>query len=169
MPTILMNRAAVERAIANASGPMTEQQRRAMFARRREQGASRGSTTALTEEKYRERFGSFPRLVYPAPASPGEISVPPMPRAAPGRVSIAMKYGGGTTTVSGGTTRTTRPPAAMPVPGSRANMPPVRITPDGRIIPLPDRGVGLPGWYVPGGGGGPGLSGSLKPRKSARK
>ena len=145
MNVILMNRAAFERALANA-GPMTEQQRRAMFARQRQNG--RPSAVAASRS-----LG--------APIVPG--------LSAPRRVSIAMKYGGGTTTVSGGTTRTTLPPSATPVPGGRANMPPVRITPDGRIIPLPDRGVGLPGWYVPGGGGGPGLSGSLKPRKSARK
>ena len=163
MNVILMNRAAFERALANA-GPMTEQQRRAMFARRREQGASRASTTALTEEQYRERFGSFPRLVYPAPVSPGEISVPPMPRAAPGRVSIAMKYGGGTTTVSGGTTRTTLPPAATSKPGSR-----------GPAVGSPEwwkqhpEVPGNPGWYAPGGGGGPGLGGGVSLRPAARR
>ena len=140
MNVILMNRAAFERALANA-GPMTEQQRRAMFARQRQNG--RPSAVAASRS-----LG--------APIVPG--------LSAPRRVSIAMKYGGGTTTVSGGTTRTTLPPAATSKPGSR-----------GPAVGSPEwwkqhpEVPGNPGWYAPGGGGGPGLGGGVSLRPAARR
>ena len=92
MNVILMNRAAFERALANA-GPMTDEQRRAMFARRskgyaitadqarqnarRAQAAALGSKVVLTDVKpalsdvgpYTPRSGSFTETVRQSPQS----------------------------------------------------------------------------------------------------
>ncbi len=88
MNPILINRTAIIRAVANA-GPMTEQQRRAMFARRREQG--RGTASPMTQ----------PRAGATA-----------MPRVS-SLISAAM------ITVSGGNTVIKLPAKKAPAPGSR--------------------------------------------------
>ncbi|MBP7427846.1 MAG: hypothetical protein KBC05_00360 [Candidatus Hydrogenedentes bacterium] len=154
MPAILMNRAAVERALANA-GPMTEQQRRAMFARQRQKG---GPSVAAS------RSQSAP--VVPGSSTPGRVSVPMAPVQPSGRVSIAVKYGAGpfTITESGGITRITLPQKKTATPGSR-----------GPAVGSPEwwkqrpEVPGNPGWYVPGGGGGPGLGGGVRLRPAARR
>ncbi|MBP7831384.1 MAG: hypothetical protein KA248_15865 [Kiritimatiellae bacterium] len=93
MSVILMNRAAFERALANASGPMTDEQRRAMFARRskgyaitadqarsnarRAQAAALGSKVVLTDVSpvvsdvgpYTPRSGVFTETVRQSPQS----------------------------------------------------------------------------------------------------
>ena len=154
MTAILMNRAAFERAIANA-GPMTEKQRRAMFARR--QGRSAGPRPVPT------------RPTTPAPFPPG-LKVPGGLPTTPSPTTSRAGGGQATYDANGNVLSFTPSGKAVSTPGSRRDRPPSMFSPGGQLVPRPDRGIGVPGWYVPGGGGGPGLMGGVaKALKSAGK
>ena len=172
MNAILINRSAFERALANA-GPMTEQQRKAMFARRQGLASKPRPPAIPTRPSSSAPSSSRPPLTHPAAHRPVPLGM----KAPAGGVPLAPQLtsshpGGGQVAydANGNVLSFTPSGKAVSTPGSRRDRPPSMFSPGGQLVPRPDRGIGVPGWYVPGGGGGPGLMGGVaKALKSAGK